>query len=59
MKLVRVIAVAGLALGAAPQLHAVPLDGSTSTICLVSGGLNSCASVAVSVAGSVLTAVLD
>jgi hypothetical protein len=56
MKLVRVLAVAGLALGAAPQLHAVPLDGSTSSICLVSGGLNSCASVAVSVAGSVLTA---
>jgi len=56
MKLVRVVAVVGLALGAAPQLHAVPLDGSTSSICLVSGGLNSCASVAVSVAGSVLTA---
>jgi len=56
MKLVRVVAVAGLALGAAPQLHAVPLDGSTSTICLVAGALNSCASVAVSIAGNVLTA---
>jgi hypothetical protein len=56
MKLVRFLGVAGLALGVAPQLKAVPLDGSTNVICLVSGGLNSCASVAVSVAGSVLTA---
>ena len=56
MKLVRFLGVAGLALGVVPQLKAVPLDGSTSSICLVSGGLNSCASVAVSVAGSVLTA---
>ncbi len=56
MKIVRVLAVAGLAMGTAPRLSAVPLDGSTSTICLISGSLNSCASVAVSVAGSVLTA---
>ena len=56
MKLLRFLGVAGLALGVAPQLKAVPLDGTTSTICLVNGGLNSCASVAVSVAGSVLTA---
>ena len=56
MKLVRFLGVAGLALGVAPQLKAVPLDGTTNLICLVSGGLNSCASVAVSVAGSVLTA---
>jgi PEP-CTERM motif len=56
MKLVRVLGVAGLALGVAPQLRAVPLDGSTTSICLMSGSLNSCASVAVSVAGSVLTA---
>jgi len=56
MKFVRILGVAGLALGVAPQLKAVPLDGSTSSICLVSGGLNSCASVVASVAGSVLTA---
>ena len=59
MKLVRYLGVAGLALGAAPQLNAVPLDGSTNLICLVSGGLNSCASVTVSVAGSVLTATVE
>ena len=35
MKLVRFLGVAGLALGVVPQLKAVPLDGSTSTICLV------------------------
>lgn len=59
MKLVRVLGVAGLALGVAPQLKAVSLDGSTSLICLVSGGLNSCASVTVSVSGSVLTATVE
>ena len=59
MKLIRVLGVAGLALGVAPQLKAVPLDGSTSTLCLVNGGLNSCASVAVSIAGSVLTATVE
>ena len=56
MKFVRFLGAAGLALGVAPQLKAVALDGSTSTICLVNGGLNSCASVVASVAGSVLTA---
>lgn len=58
MKLVRFLGVAGLAMAVAPQASAVPLDGSTSTICLVAGSLNSCASVAVSVSGSVLTAVV-
>ena len=59
MKLVRYLGVTGLALVATPQLNAVPLDGSTNLICLVSGGLNSCASVTVSVAGSVLTATVE
>jgi hypothetical protein len=56
MKLVRTLSVAGLAVAAAPQLHAVPLDGTPTTICLVAGALNSCASIAASVSGSVLTA---
>jgi len=56
MKLVRFLGAAGLALAAVPTLHAVPIDGTASTICLVNGGLNSCASVTATVSGSVLTA---
>ena len=56
MKLVRFLGAAGLALAAVPTLHAVPVDGTASTICLVNGGLNSCASVTASISGSVLTA---
>jgi hypothetical protein len=58
MKLVRTLTVAGLAVASAPQLHAVPLDGTPTTICLVAGALNSCASIAASVAGNVLTATI-
>jgi len=39
MKLVRFLGAAGLALAAVPTLHAVPVDGTASTICLVNGGL--------------------
>lgn len=56
MKLARtlgMLAVAGLA---APAAHAVPINGATTPICLIFGGLNSCASVQVSVAAGVLTA---
>jgi len=56
MRLTRAFGVLALAVGAAPAANAVPIDGSISTICLVFGGLNSCASVQVTVAAGVLTA---
>jgi hypothetical protein len=59
MRLVRTLGVLGLAVAAAPAANAVPLDGTTSVICLVSGGLNSCASVSVTLSGSVLIATVE
>jgi hypothetical protein len=56
MKLVRALGVLGLTVVAAPAANAVPLNGTPSEICLVVGGLTSCASVTVSISGSVLTA---
>jgi hypothetical protein len=56
MKLVRALGVLGLSAVAAPAANAVPLNGTPSEICLVVGGLTSCASVTVSISGSVLTA---
>jgi hypothetical protein len=56
MKLVRALGVLGLTVVAAPAANAVPLNGTPSEICLVVGGLTSCASVTVSISGNVLTA---
>jgi hypothetical protein len=56
MKLTRALGVLGLTVAAAPAANAVPLNGTPTEICLVVGGLTSCASVTVSISGSVLTA---
>ena len=56
MKLARTLGMLAVAGVAAPAAHAVPLNGVATPICLVFGGLNSCASVQVSVAAGVLTA---
>src|SRR4029453_6810325 len=59
MRLVRTLGVLGLAVAAAPAANAVPLHRTPTVICLVSGGRNSCASVTVTVSGSVLTATVE
>lgn len=56
MKLARTLGILALAGVAAPAAHAVPINGPATPICLIFGGLNSCASVQVSVAAGVLTA---
>jgi hypothetical protein len=58
MKLAGSIGILALVGAAAPAAHAVPINGPASTICLVFGGLNSCASVQVSVSAGVLTATI-
>ena len=56
MKLARMLGVLAVAGVFTPAAHAVPLNGTTTPICLIFGGLNSCASVNVSVSAGVLTA---
>ena len=56
MKLARTLGMLAVAGAAAPAAHAVPINGPATPICLIFGGLNSCASVQVTVAAGVLTA---
>lgn len=58
MKLARTLGMLALAGAAAPVAHAVPINGPVTTICLVFGGLNSCAGVQISVSGSIMTATI-
>jgi hypothetical protein len=56
MKLARTLGMLAMAGVAAPAANAVPINGPATPICLIFGGLNSCASVQVTVAAGVLTA---
>lgn len=55
MRLVRLLGIAALTAGVTPDLSAVSPEGTGSTVCLISGGLNACASVTISIAGSVFS----
>lgn len=56
MKLTRALGVLGLTVVAAPAANAVPLTNTPTEICLVVGGLTSCASVTVELSGGQLIA---